>query len=97
MAAREDPVAAFFAKAAEIAAEVGARGGGMADIRQKLVEEPWFGRTTAAKYEPGMAEQMGWETPGAEVPAWDALCNRLEKERGTQPEREVEHDRDFDR
>lgn len=99
MAVREDPVAAFFAKAAEVAAEVGQRGGGLADIRQKLVEEPWFGRATSAQREPSMAESLGWETPGERTPeqAWDALCGQLEKERGHQPERAVEHDHEVDR
>lgn len=96
--AREDPVTAFFARAAEIAAEVGERGGGLADVRQKLVEEPWFGRAVTAEHEPGMAEKLGWETSKETTPgqAWEALCGRLEKERGHQPERAVEHDHDFD-
>jgi hypothetical protein len=91
--AREtDPLASFFARAAEAASDVGK--GAISDIRNKLVEESWFGRVTNDK--PGMAEQLGWSTPEGKVQAWDALRERLAGERGPQPDRphEQEHDRD---
>ena len=90
MPVRKDPVAAFFAKVAEISADVAERGGGMADIRQKLVEEPWFGRVVTAQREPGMAEKLGWD-----VPAGPGHPQRAQ-EHDPAVEREQERDRGID-
>ena len=91
----DDPVARFFAKAAEAMAEV--THGAIPDIRQKLVEEGWFGRQVTQS-EQNLSAQLGWTRPAGEVPerAWDALCKRLEQERGAKPEREPEHDHDLE-
>lgn len=92
-----DRVAQFFAKAAEAVSEVSQ--GAMTDIRQKLVEEPWFGRAVTGEPEPSMSEKLGWTEPGqgTKAKAWDALCDRLAKERGHQPEPDPAHDHDIAR
>jgi hypothetical protein len=91
---KDDPVAQFFAKAAEAVGEV--TRGAIPDIRHKLVDEAWFGRR-AYQGEQDMSARLGWTKPDAEAPgqAWDDLCKRLEQERGAKTERETEHDHDF--
>lgn len=42
-------------------------GAAITDIRQKLVEEPWFGRPVTPPVhavQPSLAEAMGWATSG---------------------------------
>jgi hypothetical protein len=91
----DDPVAGFFAKAAQAVAE--ATHGAIPDIRQKLVEEAWFGRSVTQS-EQDVSARLGWTQPAATAPehAWDDLRKRLAQERGHQPEREVEHGHDFE-
>jgi hypothetical protein len=100
MAARQgdDRVTRFFAKAAEAVAEVGQ--GAVADIRHKLVEEPWFGRAVTAEPVISLSEQAGWSVPAGDTPEkrWNELCDRLAKERSQHVEhdKEREHDPDFE-
>lgn len=86
MAKNQDPVSAFFAKAAAMASEVGERGGGLADIRQKLVEEPWFGRAVTA--DPANDDKKAH---------WNALHEQLAGERGTVSQQEPERDHERER
>jgi hypothetical protein len=93
-----DPVEGFFAKVAEALAEV--THGAMTDIRQKLVEEAWFGRpVTQGEPETDMSVKLGWTQPRADTPqqAWDDLRTRIDQERGHQPERDTAHDHDFEK
>ena len=92
-----DPVAGFFAQVAAALGEV--TRGAIPDIRQKLVEEAWFGRSvTQGEPEPDMSVKLGWTQPRGDTPqqAWDDLCKRLEQERGHQPAREPAHDHDLE-
>lgn len=92
----DNPVSAFFAQVADAAAEISQ--GAVADIRQKLVEEPWFDRAVTAEAEPGMAERLGWAQPGGNPPekAWNELCDRLAQERGQRAEPDPSHEHDLD-
>lgn len=77
----DSPVATFNDKVAAALAEV--TQGALADIRQKVVEEPWFGKAVAPDAKPHMAVQLGWVQPGggkADPPKeWNDLCDRLAK------------------
>ena len=91
---KNDPVASFLAKVADVAAEV--THGAIPDIRQKLVEEAWFGRSVT-QGEQDMSVRLGWSTASTDqkAAAWDNLCDRLAKERGTSPGREPDHDHEL--
>ncbi len=63
-------------------------GAAITDIRQKLVEEPWFGRAvTAPLPEPGgsLAQQFGWDKPAHERSIQEA------------PAHGIGHEHDIDR
>ena len=97
---KDDPVAQFFAKAAEAVGEV--THGAITDVRQKLIQEAWFGRQVT-QGEQDVSARLGWTQAQAPAPAaaaspegaWNDLCGRLAKERSQTPEREPEHDHDF--
>lgn len=76
----KNPLQEFLARIAKGFADVGH--GAMTDMRQKVVEEGWFGRAVT----PEQRDRAGW----------DALCDRFTKERGYQPERAQERDHDLD-
>jgi hypothetical protein len=80
-----DPVAVFFAKAAEA----------VADIRHKLVEEPWFGREVTPDQPASVSDQLGWTKP--EPTAWDRLCTRVLADRGHEDPVEPAHDHEIER
>lgn len=82
-----DPVADFFAEA-------------VTDIRQKLVEEPWFGRRVtgpAQGHDLTTAEQLGWTQRETPSDYWDKLTKGLEAERNQIRDREPERDKELDR
>ncbi len=108
-----DPMASFLAKVKDFETNtkvVQAVGevfdGAVNDIRHRLVTEAWFGRhiPEAGHQSPAdkgsMAEQAGWVLPATteqKAAAWDALCDKLAKERGHQPQHPQEQDRELDR
>jgi len=57
-------------------------GQAVADIRQKLVEEPWFGRavTPANGMEPSLSETLGWTLPGNPERGLDAALDAMRQE-----------------
>jgi len=57
-------------------------GQAVADIRQKLVEEPWFGRavTPANGMEPSLSETLGWTLPGNQEQGLDAALDAMSRE-----------------
>jgi hypothetical protein len=60
-------------------------GAAVSDMRQRLVEEAWFGRIVtprrfaefgSSKGEPSPAERLGWDRPGAGEPMRNAATDQ---------------------
>lgn len=72
-------------------------GQAIADIRQKLVEEPWFGRsgTLSNGMEPSMSETLGWTMPRNQESGLDAALDAMTREPAAAaptPERDLGQD-----
>lgn len=85
---------------------LGAFGNAVTDVREKLVEEAWFGRTTAAQER--MSHDIGEAVAAKDPPAGhestragqpqalslDQMAAQLAKDRGYEPEPDIDHDRE---
>lgn len=104
---KEGPLDYFAQLVHNITGDVGKIGReAVADVRDKVVLEPWFGRQPPAE-QASMSEQLGWSRTEVSIgvqhkdksDTWNALYKQVRESHGpeTARDRERDQDRDYDR